>query len=143
MERLKLKVAVYLLLIKDNKILLLRRYNTGWNDGNYSLPAGHLDPNETVTNALLRESFEEIGVTLSSENIKLVHTMHRIASSYIDLFFVAEKWNGEITNVEPNKCDDLKWFDLCDLPPNMVLSVKSAIEKYKAGELFSDFLIDG
>jgi len=142
MERFKLKVAVYLLLIENNKILLLRRYNTGWNDGNYSLPAGHLDSNETVTQALLRESFEEIGVTISSENIKLVHTMHRMTSSHIDLFFVAAKWSGEITNGEPNKCDDLKWFNLDDLPSNMVLSVKLAIEKYRIGEPYSEFLID-
>ena len=69
--------------------------------------------------------------------------MHRLASSYIDLFFVAKKWEGEPSNKEPNKCDDLKWFDLNSLPENMVLSVKSAIENYIKGNPFSDFLIDG
>ena len=143
MERLTLKVAVYLLLIKANKVTLFRRSNTGWNDGNYSLPAGHLDPHETVTQAIQRESLEEVGVKLNTEDIKLVHTMHRMVSSYIDLFFVAQKWEGELINNEPNKCDDLKWFDLNNLPENMVLSVRSAIENYKKGEIFSDFLIDG
>lgn len=143
MERLKLKVAVYLFLIKKDKMLLSRRYNTGWRDGEYSLPAGHLDPNESLVQAMLRESREEIGITLKPENIKLVHTMHRMISSYIDLFFVANEWTGEIINAEPNKCDDLKWFLLKDLPKNIVPSVKQAIEKYQEGNIFSELEIDG
>ena len=57
MERLKLKIAVYIILIKDGKILLGRRFNTGWQDGNYGLPSGHLEPEESMMEALLRESF--------------------------------------------------------------------------------------
>lgn len=35
MERFKMRVAVHLILEQDNKYLLLRRYNTGYEDGNY------------------------------------------------------------------------------------------------------------
>ena len=142
MERFKLKVAVYVFLIKDEKILLLRRFNTGWNDGNYGLPAGHLESNETVTDALLRESFEEVGVKIQRENIQLVHTMHRMHGGYIDLFFMATEWENEPVNNELDKCDEVKWFDLNHLPPNMVPSVKMAIESYMRGELFSEIKID-
>ena len=45
-------VAVYLLLIRDGQILLLRRYNTGYEDGNYGVIAGHVERDERVTTAL-------------------------------------------------------------------------------------------
>ena len=57
-------IAVYLILIEDDKILLQRRFNTGYKDGNYSLPAGHLDDNESITQALVREVKEEIDLDL-------------------------------------------------------------------------------
>ena len=41
-ERHKLIPTVYLVSIKDNKILLLRRFNTGFMDGFYSFPAGYV-----------------------------------------------------------------------------------------------------
>lgn len=142
MERLKLRVAVYIILLKEDKVLLSRRFNTGWQDGNYGLPSGHLELNETVIEALLRETAEEIGVKLNQEDIKFAHTMHR-KSIYIDLFFIAKSWVGEPQNMEPNKCDDLHWFPLNALPDNMVPSVKSAIENYQNGILFSDFELEG
>lgn len=39
MERFKLVTAVHLILTQNGKILLLRRYNTGYEDGNYSVVA--------------------------------------------------------------------------------------------------------
>jgi 8-oxo-dGTP diphosphatase len=138
MERHKLKVAVYALLIKDDKILLVRRFNTGWNDGNYSLPAGHLDPNETIASALIREAKEEVGVSLEPENIQLVHTMHRM-NTHIDFFFVATKREREPINAEPDKCDDVRWFPIGELPENMVPSVRAAITHYQDGVAFSEF----
>ena len=137
MERLKLKVAVYLILIKENKILLVRRFNTGWQDGNYSLPSGHLDPNETIIDAMVRETKEEIGIDINPADLKLVHTMHRI-SIYIDFYFTASVWSGEVKNTEPDKCDDVQWFPIDDLPVNIVATVKSAIKNYQQGISFSE-----
>ena len=138
MERFRLLVAVYLFLIKDDKILLLRRYNTGWNDGNYSLPAGHIDEGETASNAMVREAQEEIGVLIQAKDLDMVHVMHR-AKERIEFFFVAKNWQGEPVNTEPDKCDDVRWFPLDNIPSNLIPSVKAALEKYQAGETFSEF----
>ena len=48
----KLVAAVHLFLIRDGKVLLLRRFNTGYEDGQYSVIAGHLDGDEEATAAL-------------------------------------------------------------------------------------------
>ena len=69
--------ASYLTLFKDNKILLLKRFNTGYEDGNYSMIAGHVDPNETFTQCIIREAEEEAGILLKPKDLKVVHVMHR------------------------------------------------------------------
>ncbi len=138
MERLKLKIAVYIILIKDGKILLGRRFNTGWQDGNYGLPSGHLEPEESMMEALLRETREETGIQLKLEDVQFVHVMHR-KSIYIDFFFVSKDWMGDPQLMEKDKCDDMQWFSLDDLPENIVPSVKFAIENYTKGITFSEF----
>ena len=139
MERFKLIVSVYLFLIKKDKILLLRRYNTGYEDGNYSLPAGHLDNNETITNALCREVKEEIGVKVKPESTKLVHIMHRKENDIrVDFFYTTKKYEGKPTNTEPEKCDDLRWSSLKNLPKNTVPYISFAIKNYLNNVLYSE-----
>lgn len=142
MERHKLKVAVYVMLIKGNNILLARRFQTGWQDGNYTLPSGHLDPDETIAGAAIRETKEEVDATVQSEDLRIVHTMHRM-NIYIDFFFVADKWEGEPRNAELDKCDEVGWFPIDGLPENMVPSVRHAIEQYQKGITFSEFENEG
>jgi len=51
-EKFMVRAAVYLILVKDGRVLLSRRYKTGWMDGMYSLVAGHIDGNEPVGNSM-------------------------------------------------------------------------------------------
>ncbi len=131
----------YLFLIKDGKILLQRRYNTGFEDGNYGVPAGHLDGGETAREGCAREIKEEIGITIVPEDLEVVHVMFRKASKdeRIDFFMVASNYEGEIVNTEPEKCDDLSWFALDDLPANIVEYVRVALEHYKNGLQYSEY----
>ena len=135
-ERLKLKIAVYAVLIQDDKVLLTRRFGTGWQDGNYSLPAGHLEENETLVEAVAREAKEEIGVDLDVDSIRLVHTMHR-QHRYIDFFFTAD-WKGDPQNLELDKCDDIRWFAFDSFPNNMVPSVRYGLNATHANQIFSE-----
>lgn len=139
MERFKTISSSYLLLIKNNKILLSRRFKTGYEDGNYSLPAGHVEKGETLREAAAREIMEEIGLAIKPEDLKLVHVMHRKESDIrVDFFFTAKKWSGDPKNMEPNKCDDLRWYPLNELPETTIPYIRKAIESYQKKIFYSE-----
>lgn len=140
-ERVKMYVAVHLFIVKENKILLLRRYNTGYEDGNYSVPAGHVDGNETFIEAAIREAREEAGIIIKKETILPIQVMHRKKSfeERIDYFLETFTWEGKIGNMEPHKCDKLEWFELEKLPNNTIPYIRYAIENYKKRNPFTTF----
>lgn len=139
-ERFKLILSVYLILVKDGKTLLLRRANTGYEDGNYGLVAGHADGNEAATDALCREVLEESRLRLNPKEVRFVHLMHRVGDDErIDVFFTVDNWEGEPINNEPEKCDDLSWFPLNQLPNNTIPYIKQALYCYQEGTTYSEF----
>lgn len=143
-EKHTVRVAVYALIIKDKKILLLLRKNTGWQDGNYGLPSGHLEKGETIKKALIRELIEEVKLSVEETNLSFYHVMHRNEIKdknyeYVDFFFKVEYWAGEPVNAEPAVHGGVKWFDLDQLPENIVPNIKAAIEHFKAKIGFSEF----
>ena len=140
-EKFTMRVAVNLILIKDGKTLLLRRFNTGWKDDEYGTVAGHVDGNETIANAAVREAREEAGIDIEEEDLRVVHTQHRICDGYefIDFSIQAEKWSGEPVNLEPNKCDDLSWHSLDALPANTIPYIRLVFENIEKGNSFSEY----
>jgi 8-oxo-dGTP diphosphatase len=134
-------ISSYVIFQKDDRVLLSRRFNTGYRDGEYSLPAGHIEEGEFATTAAMREAQEEVNVTLNPEKLLPAHIMHRHCGDHerIDFFFVTQQWNGEFTNNEPEKCDDLAWFSVNQLPPNIVPYIRTALEQYQQGHFFSEF----
>ncbi len=133
-------VAVHLLLVQDGKILMLRRYNTGYEDGNYSVVAGHIDGSEQLKTAMIREAQEEAGISISPDDLTVVGVMHfREEEEYISFFLHTSSYSGEVVNREPHKCDDLSWFDINDLPPNTIPYVRRAIQNYRDGIWFDSF----
>ncbi|MBI3190578.1 NUDIX domain-containing protein [archaeon] len=140
-ERFKVVPSSYLILIKDNKILLLRRFNTDFEDGKYGLVAGHVEDNETFRQALAREAFEESGIRINTSDMDIVHVMHRKGPSDIgvDVFITPQKIDGTPRNTEPHKCDDIGWFDLDNLPGNTIPYIRQAIENIQKNILYSEY----
>jgi 8-oxo-dGTP diphosphatase len=136
-QRFKAAVAVHLFLVRGNQILLLRRQNTGYQDGNYSVVAGHLDGGEQVRAAAIREAREEAGIVITPADLSIVGVMHRTdMDERIDFFVTADKWSGEIVNAEPEKCSELAWYDLNGLPENVIPYVRQALQNYRDGVWF-------
>ncbi|MTI96154.1 MAG: NUDIX domain-containing protein [Firmicutes bacterium] len=140
MSRFKMVVSAHIFLTQPDKLLLLKRQNTGFADGQFSVPAGHLDGAEPATAAAIREAKEEVGVTIDPADLKLVSIMHRRSDrEQIDFFFAADTWTGQPVNVEPEKCSQLTWCYFDALPENLVPYVRQAIENFRAGIFFSEF----
>lgn len=136
-ERNYMPVAVHLFLVKNGKILLLRRHNTGYEDGNFSVVAGHVDRGESLIQAAIREGKEEAGILINENDIKFVGVMHRKTNDErIDFFLVIKEWQGDITNCEPDKCSELCWVELNSLPSNTIKYIKRAIENWHLGKWF-------
>ncbi|HBY97093.1 MAG TPA: NUDIX hydrolase [Chloroflexi bacterium] len=131
---------VHLFLIRDKHILLMRRFRTGFEDGNYSVIAGHVDGNEPVTYAMVREAREEAGITIAPGDLTLAHVMHRKSNGErVSFFFSPRRWEGEPANMEPHLCDDMRWFPIDALPENTVAYVRTAISHYGCGTIYSEF----
>lgn len=145
-NRNKATPVVYLLLEKEGKFLIIRRYNTGYQDGFYDLPAGHVEEGELPTEALIREAKEEVGIDLMSGKFELAHVLYRAkhndTGDRVDFFFRARAWNGEVVNAEPHKCDDLKWVSMSELPGNMNPHVRVALECIEKGNSFKELGVD-
>ncbi len=141
-ERHKVIPAVYLFITKADKVFLMRRAHTRYFNGYYSLPAGHVEAGELPTDAIVREAKEEAGIEILKSDVRFVHAIYRAAhdstGERVDYFFVAEEYTGEPKVCEPDKCDDGQWFDVNQLPPQVVPEVKQALVYYQNEEFFSE-----
>lgn len=140
LKRFKLIPEAHLLLFMENKTLLLLRKNTGYEDGKYSVVAGHFEGNETAREAMAREAMEEAGIKIDPKELVLAHITHRRhMDERVAFFFTTTNWEGTIRNMEPEKCADLSWFPVDAMPVNIVPYVRNAIEQYLKGSIYSEF----
>jgi 8-oxo-dGTP diphosphatase len=122
-------VAAHLFLLDGDKVLLARRFQTGYEDGSFSVPAGHVDGNEAVHEAMIREAREEVGVIVQPEDMVFSHVMHRIGDrESMDFFFVCTNWQNTPTICEVDKCDLIEWYPTDALPDNTIPYVKEALQ---------------
>jgi 8-oxo-dGTP diphosphatase len=138
MTRKGLIVDLHVILKQGSDILMGVRKNTGFCDGMYHLPAGHLEEGETVLAGTIREAKEELGIDVRSADLELVHTMHQ-RSGRLSLFFEARSWSGAVTNAEPEKCESLAWVPIDRLPENSVPYARTALHLIQAGKSIGVF----
>jgi len=146
-KRYKIVPASYLILLKNHRILLSRRFNTGYRDGQYGLISGHLHQKESFTSAAIREAKEEANLSVQKKDLKVVHAMNRYEpknnkaelADRIDVFFLVKKWRGKIKNLEPDKCDDLNWFPLNKLPKKTIPYIRQSIYNISKKTFYSEY----
>lgn len=119
------KSAVHMIISKDNKILLQKRKGSKLWPGYYALPAGHIDEGENQYDALVREAYEELGIVIDISKIINQYVVLRrnyfkidgkILEPYVDYYFEIKEYGGVPTIVEEDKCDELIWADIDNLP---------------------------
>ena len=137
---LRVPVAAHVLLVRGGSVLLLRRRNTGYEDGRLSLVAGHVEKDEPVTVAALREVHEEVGLALERVRLRVVGVMHRRSEEErIDFFLACELDGEEPRNAEPEKCAELVWAALEAPPADTIPYIRAALANFRAGRWFEEF----
>lgn len=130
---------VLLLFQRDDTILLLKRGNVSFGKGLYCLPGGHIDGGETARQAAIREAQEEVGVTITEDQLEFVHLFHRKGKTeeIFAIVFLVKEWQGECVNKEPEKHDELRWCSL-DALPDILPAHKQAIELVQKNIKYSE-----
>ncbi|GAA3523466.1 ADP-ribose pyrophosphatase YjhB (NUDIX family) [Streptosporangium album] len=135
-ERYQVTVDVHVILQRGDQLLLCLREGTGYRDGWYCLPSGHLEAGETVVECAIREAREEVGVAIDPAVLQPATVIHHLSpegNPRVGMFFTASEWDGEVVNAEPHKCGGLAWVPAEELPDNTVPYTVAGVEAYLNG----------
>ncbi|HEY0619506.1 MAG TPA: NUDIX domain-containing protein [Kribbella sp.] len=141
MDRFQVIPAAYVVLRRGDEVLLLLRANTGYMDGYWAVPAGHVEQGESALTAALREVREEVGVKIDPADLVPVTAMHRTGGNglaideRVDFFFTASRWEGEPRLMEPDKAAGLDWYSLDKLPDPVVPHEARVLAGLRSGGL--------
>ncbi|MFF5802534.1 NUDIX domain-containing protein [Streptomyces sp. NPDC012746] len=137
LESMTLLVAAVIVHDKaTNRVVLLQRSeNAKFAQGMWDLPVGKSEPGEPITETAVRELYEETGLTVKPESLKVAHIIHgawgvEAPNGFLTVVFAAHDWTGEPENREPRKHSQVCWVDAADLPAGFVKTTDSALRSY-------------
>lgn len=130
--------AVMLLLFGEHEgrrqVLLQHRHNVKvLNDLWDTAVTGHVEKGESLREALAREAREELGITIRPGDLRfssLGHILVRPGFTYYNIYFEALVFSDVPMIAEPDKCDAIGWFDVENLPPDIIPERAQAIRDH-------------
>lgn len=131
------RTAVFVILEKDNKIFFLRRANTGWADGMLTIPAGHVDKGDQVTEAAIKETKEEACVEVKVEDLEFVHVDY-LRDEYTNFYFKAKTWTGEPKLGEPHLASEAIWINKNNIPDDVTPQLRRLFKQIEMNSYFSE-----
>jgi 8-oxo-dGTP diphosphatase len=129
------------ILQKNNQLLFLLRKNTPFFSDHYGLIGGKVEDNESITDALIRELYEEINITVTKDDMHFVHCLsfkNEHNKAILAMVFTINHWHGDIINKEPDKCAELAWFASDNLPKNIIPRHSHIIHMIQCGVPYSE-----
>ena len=133
LPRRRVVVDVTLLLMRNGRILLRERANTGYGDGAYEPPSAELADRETIVDTAIRVALTA-GIAIGGEDVSLAHVMHDVSGTgHIGFYLSVSGWTGEPSS------PDARWFPVGDLPTNMLDRARVALRNYADGMGFSTY----
>lgn len=132
-----IKVGLGILIRDGDKILLGHRAknmkDTGgiYEPDTWTIPGGKQEYDETIFEGAIREVKEETNLCVEELDIFNVADDIQPDRHYITIQIIANKYNGELKVMEPDKQDEWKWFDINNLPEKIYSPSKKFIEEYK------------
>lgn len=110
-----IQIGIGILLINEEGRILygLRKSKHGYDT--YSPPWGHLEYGERIEECAKREVFEEAGITIKEQDIRLYATLNEIHPNnekhYINIITVVQVFEWIPINKEPEKLEEWKWMN--------------------------------
>lgn len=133
--------AVRLILEDQGKLLFLRQ--TKRNGGDFTLIGGNVEEREFAREALAREALEEAGIRVETNDLSLVHVLHRHKlkrnETLLVLYFKAARFAGEPGSREPRKFEDVHWLPLHDLPEEVSKLTRHVLGCIQRNVVYSEF----
>lgn len=122
------------------EVLLCLRSHTGFGDGYYGLIGGKIHSNESPIQALAREAYEEVGISIAPKDAALSHAIYFQGETQTCMSFVftVKNWQGNPFNKEPDKHDHIEWFDINALPSTLLPRHGRIIERVRHAIPYSD-----
>lgn len=123
------------------EILLVRRCSQSFGKGSYSMVGGKVEQGESFLKAVAREVCEETTLVIPEDAFELMHIFHRKGT---DTEFITLCFKVDIAhlpspyNNEPDKHDDMRFFNVNELPVNILPAHKQAIECIQQNVSYSE-----
>lgn len=140
--------AVVVLIVKETDgrklVLCQRRKNTGFADGKLDFScAGKVERGETMTEAAVREAREELGIVIKKSDLRFICLVHKHDAPYgltlYNGYFIADRYEGEPSVCEPDKCAGIGWYDVKNLPPDIIDDRKKVLAEVAKGSTYLEY----
>ncbi len=132
-----------LLLYTRGQELLVGLRRGGFAANEWDTPSGKLEPGETLQHGMVREAFEETGLRLPAEQLRVAAITHWYPPDgvpRIGVFFHLEAdppRHGEPRIAEPAKCGELRWAPLEALPAPLLRYTEIGVELLRSGQIYA------
>ncbi len=133
-----INIGVNVFVVRQEKLLLGKRKNC-FGAGEWGLPGGHMEFNESFSETAARELKEETGMIAKDFTFSnIVSQTHREAGHYIQIGMIPGSAEGEPENLEPHTCEKWEWFPLDSIPENVFSAHRKQIRLFKEGVPLSE-----
>lgn len=108
------ELTVLCLLHDSDRYLLQNRVKEDWKG--YTLPGGHVEPGESIVDAVVREMKEETGLTVLNPRLCGVKQFPIEAGRYIVFLFRADQFEGELASSAEGEMHWVRKEELAQVP---------------------------
>lgn len=99
----------------------------------WCLPGGGVEKDELTSDAAKREIKEETGLEIELKELAGVYYKRKWSAGCAEIFvFTAKKVGGEL-KLDPNEVVEADWFNLGDIPRELLITHKKRINNFKKG----------